>query len=107
MLGQAPQHEEAELIRQARQLFELGATTVLLKGGHVTGEIARDWLVAANYILPLDAPRLAVQMRGTGCALSTGVAAYLARDHVLALACREAKDSLWRGLQGQLERSAQ
>lgn len=77
---------------QANRLLAMGAKAVLIKGGHGTGEEATDWLVQANAKpLPLPAQRLQAHMRGTGCALSSAIAARLAHGDTLEAACRRAK----------------
>lgn len=98
LLQQSICSDEQQLIHQARQLLAFGPAAVLLKGGHTTDSIARDWLVSEERVHHLDAARLAVQQRGTGCALSTAIAAGLAQGNALLRSCHEAKHFLWRSL---------
>ena len=65
---------------------------VLLKGGHGTGPLATDWLCIGQELAALQGPRVAAQMRGTGCMLATAIALELARGSELLAACRRAKD---------------
>jgi hydroxymethylpyrimidine/phosphomethylpyrimidine kinase len=92
LLGEAPVEQEAELLNQARQLKALGPQAVLLKGGHASGPNATDLLVVddASPVM-LTSPRLNATRRGTGCALSSAIAAGLALRMPLADACRRAK----------------
>ncbi|QTE27908.1 bifunctional hydroxymethylpyrimidine kinase/phosphomethylpyrimidine kinase [Pengzhenrongella sicca] len=64
---------------QAHALRELGARRVLLKGGHLRGPDATDlWLDAAGERL-LHAPRVPTRnTHGTGCTLSSAIAALAA-----------------------------
>ncbi len=75
----------------ARALLTLGPGAVLLKGGHDRGAEAVDHLVWAGGARRFAAPRLAARLRGSGCALSSAVAARLARGADLATACQGAK----------------
>ncbi|KAA3513666.1 bifunctional hydroxymethylpyrimidine kinase/phosphomethylpyrimidine kinase [Agrobacterium vitis] len=74
---------------QARALLALGARAVLLKGGHLPGDQSPDLLVTPTLTLWLEGKRIATaNTHGTGCSLSSAIAAELAKamDH-------EAKDS--------------
>jgi hydroxymethylpyrimidine/phosphomethylpyrimidine kinase len=82
---------EAQALGQAQQLVALGARAVLLKGGHATGAHSVDLLVSGAGVERLSAPRVAATRRGTGCALSTAIAVYLAQRVDLPLACARAK----------------
>ncbi|MEM8811757.1 MAG: bifunctional hydroxymethylpyrimidine kinase/phosphomethylpyrimidine kinase [Pseudomonadota bacterium] len=70
-----------EMADQARALEDMGASAVLLKGGHSAGdENAADLLVAAKGERWFTAPRSKTQnTHGTGCTLSSAIAAGLAR----------------------------
>lgn len=72
------------LARAASDLLAMGAQAVLLKGGHLPGMEVLDilaWKNAGGAIEqhPLRAPRIATHnLHGTGCTLSSAIAAYLA-----------------------------
>jgi len=92
LLDATPATSAAEIIEQGRALCALGAAAVLVKGGHDSGPLAIDWLVArAGSVQRLAAPRLATSRRGTGCALASAIAAGLAAGVALELACERAK----------------
>ncbi len=75
----------------ARQLRDLGAKAVLVKGGHGRGA-AVDVFDGADEVLVLSAPRIAsIDTRGTGCVLSTACACFLAQGLALPEAVRRAK----------------
>jgi hydroxymethylpyrimidine/phosphomethylpyrimidine kinase len=77
---------------QGRRLLALGAGAVLIKGGHGEGPESIDYLLTANSIETLSAPRIATQnTHGTGCSLSSAIAAGLAKGDDLATAVRNAK----------------
>ena len=84
--------DEAAMRDQARRLLEFGARSVLIKGGHGAGAESVDLLVDANGVERLAAPRFATRnTHGTGCTLSSAIAASLAKGMNLLDAVRAAK----------------
>ena len=84
--------DESEMRAQAQRLLALGATAVLIKGGHGSGAESVDLFVDKNGIVQLAAPRVATRnTHGTGCTLSSAIAAELAKGRALADAVRAAK----------------
>ena len=84
--------DEAEMRVQAEKLRALGAEAVLMKGGHAGGKESIDLLVDANGCERFAAPRIATKnTHGTGCTLSSAIAAGLAKGLSLQDAVREAK----------------
>jgi hydroxymethylpyrimidine/phosphomethylpyrimidine kinase len=87
LLGRAIPHADA-LNTAAQDLQAMGAKAVLLKGGHLAGDEVVDVLVrpdAPNQ--RLASPRIASRnVHGTGCTLSSAIAAYLALGHPLGSA---------------------
>ena len=69
----------------ARALLALGAPAVLLKGGHLPGDEVVDVLVLPDRTLQhLRSPRIATHNgHGTGCTLSSAIAAHLALGQAL------------------------
>lgn len=76
----------------AAQLLRMGARAVLVKGGHLPGNTVVDTLVDATGVrLRLAAPRIhSVNLHGTGCTLSSAIAAFLARGLTLQDAITQA-----------------
>ena len=84
--------DEAGMAAQARQLLQAGARNVLIKGGHGEGADSVDLLMGADYDERLAAPRHPTRnTHGTGCTLSSAVAAGLAKGLDLVAAVRAAK----------------
>jgi hydroxymethylpyrimidine/phosphomethylpyrimidine kinase len=84
--------DETEMETQARQLLALGTHNVLLKGGHGEGPESVDLLIGKDLKLRLASPRIATRnTHGTGCTLSSAIAAGLAKGLDLAEAVRAAK----------------
>ncbi|MEK9951929.1 MAG: bifunctional hydroxymethylpyrimidine kinase/phosphomethylpyrimidine kinase [Curvibacter sp.] len=77
----------------ARELQALGAPSVLLKGGHLKGDEVVDLLLQGDRVpLRLASPRIASEnVHGTGCTLSSAIAAQLALGHGLEDAVRLAR----------------
>lgn len=83
---------EAEIESQGRRLLALGCRAVLIKGGHGEGADSIDYLVDAKSTIALAAPRVVTRnTHGTGCSLSSAIAAGLAKGEDLELAVRSAK----------------
>ena len=83
---------ETEIERQGRRLLALGSRAVLIKGGHGEGAESVDYLIDRDAVLRLAAPRVATRnTHGTGCSLSSAIAAGLAKGEDLAAAVRNAK----------------
>ena len=93
-----PLASEADLQAAAHELLAKGARAVLLKGGHLAGDVVSDLLqVAAGQPHWMRAPRIATaNTHGTGCTLSSAIAAYLALGCTLIDAV-EAARSFVRG----------
>lgn len=84
---------EADMQAAALELLAKGARAVLLKGGHLAGDVVSDLLqVAGSPPLWMRAPRIATpNTHGTGCTLSSAIAAYLALGHTLVDAVQAAR----------------
>jgi hydroxymethylpyrimidine/phosphomethylpyrimidine kinase len=83
---------EAAIQEQGRRLLAFGCKAVLIKGGHGEGSESIDYLVDANGMIALAAPRVATKnTHGTGCSLSSAIAAGLARGETMEAAVRNAK----------------
>ncbi len=96
----------AELRLLAPSLLEKGARAVLLKGGHLEGETADDLLFDAAGETLFSAPRVkSGKTHGTGCTLSSAIAAYLAKGFDLIEAIKAAKAFLTSALKASDELS--
>ncbi|MFC6671216.1 bifunctional hydroxymethylpyrimidine kinase/phosphomethylpyrimidine kinase [Marinobacterium aestuariivivens] len=81
-----------QMLEAARALLALGPKAVLLKGGHLQGEESADLFCDGDQELWLPAPRIATRnTHGTGCTLSSAIAAGLARGLEPQQAITEAK----------------
>jgi hydroxymethylpyrimidine/phosphomethylpyrimidine kinase len=83
---------EAAIESQGKRLLALGCPAVLIKGGHGQGTESIDYLIGGDGIIALAAPRIATRnTHGTGCSLSSAIAAGLAKGEDVETAVRNAK----------------
>ncbi len=83
---------EAAVEDQGKRLLAMGCQAVLIKGGHGPGAESIDYLIAAGGASALAAPRIATRnTHGTGCSLSSAIAAGLAKGEAMETAVRNAK----------------
>lgn len=99
LLGASVAIDEAMMARQAELLIAFGSKAVLLKGGHATGAEAVDIYCNGEATFRLAATRIPTRnTHGTGCTLSSAIAAFLARGATLSEAVSLAKTYLTEAL---------
>ena len=92
LLGASIAASRAEMEAQGRALIDRGPRAVLMKGGHLDGADSPDCLVTPKATTWIDTPRvLTGNTHGTGCTLSSALAAQLARGRDLVEATQAAK----------------
>jgi hydroxymethylpyrimidine/phosphomethylpyrimidine kinase len=94
LTGATPARDENEMALQARHLLAEGAHNVLVKGGHGDGSESVDLLVGQKMkdIGRFVAARITTRnTHGTGCTLSSAIAAGLAKGLSLPVAVQQAK----------------
>jgi hydroxymethylpyrimidine/phosphomethylpyrimidine kinase len=92
LLEEAVASTEAAVESQGRRLLAMGCQAVLIKGGHGQGAESTDYLVTGHGTIRLAAPRIATKnTHGTGCSLSSAIAAGLAKGEDMETAVRGAK----------------
>jgi hydroxymethylpyrimidine/phosphomethylpyrimidine kinase len=101
LLGKAP---DAPLdVREAAEtLARYGSKNILIKGGHMTGNTCTDLLYVSDSgeFIELTEKRVHTQNNhGTGCTLSSAIAAYLARGDDIETAVRNAKQYIHEAIQ--------
>lgn len=80
-----------------RRILDLGAKAVLIKGGHFDDDIMTDYLFFSKNQVPekFSMQRVAtINSHGTGCTLSSAIAAYLAQGYSMTSAVSQAKKYL-------------
>ncbi|QBF32890.1 bifunctional hydroxymethylpyrimidine kinase/phosphomethylpyrimidine kinase [Thalassococcus sp. S3] len=92
LLGEAEASNQLQMEHQARALLDLGAQTVLLKGGHLSDKHCPDLLALRERMEWLEGPRVDTKnTHGTGCTLASALATLLAKGHPVPEAARRAK----------------
>ncbi|MGB3556451.1 MAG: bifunctional hydroxymethylpyrimidine kinase/phosphomethylpyrimidine kinase, partial [Jannaschia sp.] len=91
-LGVAEARNLDEMRAQGAALLGLGCGAVLIKGGHLASEDATDLLMSPGAVLELTAPRTPTRnTHGTGCTLSSALAAWMGAGHPAREAAGRAK----------------
>jgi len=92
LLDEAVASSEAAIKSQGQRLVAMGCQAVLIKGGHGQDAESIDYLFDGKHTIPLAAPRVVTKnTHGTGCSLSSAIAAGLAKGDSLGTAVRNAK----------------
>lgn len=88
---------QEEAIAQGASLLDRGARHVLVKGGHAAEGKGTDILLRAGHPpVRFEGPVLAGEIRGTGCILSSAIAAALAKDFDLEQAIEKGREAVRR-----------
>jgi hydroxymethylpyrimidine/phosphomethylpyrimidine kinase len=76
LLSEPIAKSESDIARQGAALLKLGPRAILMKGGHLDGDEAVDLLVTEDAICRFASPKiLSTNLHGTGCTLSSAIAA--------------------------------
>ncbi len=88
----------------ARELQAMGASSVLVKGGHLSGQQAVDVFFDGEDSVHLSLPRQPKQrVHGTGCVLSAAIAAFLASGQSLREAVESSKNFVDQAIRDALD----
>jgi hydroxymethylpyrimidine/phosphomethylpyrimidine kinase len=103
LLGEPLAQSEDEMVRQGCALLALGPRAVLVKGGHLESADSFDCLVTSDAVHRYVAPRIdSKNLHGTGCTLSSAIAANLVLGRTLPDAVGVARSFV----RGAIERGA-
>lgn len=90
---------EKDIHRVGAKILADGAKAVLIKGGHFEGTVMTDYLFTSDKVLEFSGAFIdTVNTHGTGCTLSSAIAAFLAQGLPLRVAVGNAKGYLENGL---------
>jgi hydroxymethylpyrimidine/phosphomethylpyrimidine kinase len=93
LLGEDVAQTDAAVMGQADRILALGPRAVLIKGGHANGAESVDVLLDHEGFARFSSPRIDTRnTHGTGCTLSSAIAAGLAKGLTLREAAGVAKD---------------
>lgn len=99
LLNASQATDERMMVNQGELLLGLGAKTVLVKGGHGGGNEAVDIFLDGKDVVRLAADRVQTRnTHGTGCTLSSAIAAFISHGFSMLDAVRHAKIYLTDGL---------
>lgn len=98
-LSQQPIRNDADMLAAAEKIANWGVRGVLVKAGHLAGEVNKDllWLDGEHYWF--EQPKLAQSARATGCTLAAYIAAFCALGEALKDSVTLANAALFAGLQ--------
>ena len=92
-----------DMEKAAKEIYTRYGCAVLCKGGHMIND-ANDLLCEDGKLTWFSAPRIDnPNTHGTGCTLSSAIAAYLAKDYPLEEAIKKAKEYLGGALAAMLD----
>ncbi len=93
LLDVAIPQSEKEMASMIEALRQIGAKSVLLKGGHLEQDTnSTDLLIMNNEVIRMSTPRISTRnTHGTGCTLSSATASFLAQGIELRAAVQNAK----------------
>ncbi len=94
-----------DMEKSALELAKMGSQSVIVKGGHLTGESCEDCLAFPNgETYWFSSPRITTKnCHGTGCTFSSAIAAYLAKECTILEAVQKAKIYLTNALQASAD----
>jgi hydroxymethylpyrimidine/phosphomethylpyrimidine kinase len=97
--SELPKTEE-EMVAIINKLRDLGAKSILLKGGHCEGDrSSTDLLISTDRVERFSVSRIdTANTHGTGCTLSSAIASYLAQGHELGPSVSLAKNYITKAI---------
>ncbi len=101
----------ADMEQAAIDLWEMGCSSVLVKGGHMNDNSEGDKLAKAvdiyydgNSIYRYEAERIKTRnTHGTGCTYSSAIASYLAKGYEMNVAIEKAKEYITGAIKNSLD----
>ncbi len=90
---------QTEVIEAAKRIRALGASAVLVKGGHMEGSVVTDVLCSDQGLELFENERInSVHTHGTGCSLASAIATGLAQGMNLSSAIRRANKYVFEAI---------
>lgn len=92
-------NEEGMANAAKRIIRNTGCAAVLVKGGHLSGNMLTDVLVMGDAVQKFHSTRIDTpHTHGTGCTLASAIATYLAQAHPLPMAIEKARQYLHKAI---------
>lgn len=99
LVGVKSINTDDDMLKVASTILDMGAYSVILKGGHLDSNIARDLFLSKETKEFIDAKKIDTKnTHGTGCTLSAAICSYIARGYSELEACKLAKEYLFNAL---------
>lgn len=99
ILAGRPIHDLEDMKVAARQILQMGPKAVLVKGGHGQGREKTDLLLTGDTFHTFSSPTVCTRnTHGTGCTLSSAIAAFVVRGQGMCEAVASAKAYLYEAL---------
>jgi hydroxymethylpyrimidine/phosphomethylpyrimidine kinase len=83
---------EQDVRRAANKIRYLGAKNIVIKGGHMHGDIASDFVLEDSKFYSFSAKKIPITIHGSGCTFSASLAVALAKGKSLKDSVRFAKE---------------
>jgi len=90
--------DERSARRAALKILQMGAKWVLIKGGHMKGSEAADYLFTEDEMSKMATPRAFSEVHGTGCALASLIAGHLALGNDVETAVKKSKLMIYKAI---------
>jgi hydroxymethylpyrimidine/phosphomethylpyrimidine kinase len=101
LLAGMPIEDLEGMVEAAQKIAISGPRTVVVKGGHLGGDRSPDVVLTGGVVEMLEVQRVpTANDHGTGCTLSAGIAAFLARGETVLDAISRAKEFVTRAIEG-------
>ena len=82
-----------------KKLLAMGASDVILKGGHMETSLIRDMLISSQDISYINTKKIDTKhTHGTGCTMSSALAAYLAQKIQIKIAFQKAHEYVQKAI---------
>jgi hydroxymethylpyrimidine/phosphomethylpyrimidine kinase len=96
--------DQQKMETAAKQMVDMGAAKVVVKGGHMAEKAATDILYDGQSFRRLSSPRLATtNTHGTGCTFSSAITALLAKGYPFVDAVQKAKTYITGAIENALD----
>ena len=89
----------SDMKNAGKQLLAMGASDVILKGGHMETSLITDMLISSQDISCIDTKKIDTKhTHGTGCTMSSALAAYLAQKIQIKIAFQKAHEYVQKAI---------
>ena len=90
--------DEKSAKKAALEILEMGTKAVLVKGGHLKGPEAADYLFVGAKTIKLTSPKVGAEVHGTGCTLASLIAGNIANGLPMEDAVRRSKGMIFKAI---------